>query len=195
MVDPAQSSEAAPLSQPSFPARQALGAGASPEPRPPERVTLDALVSVWIDGVRRQTARTLWRGELAHRYLVGELASVVGPGKRRKRRAALVAELTARLAKQGIQESASHVDQIIGCWQVAQLLGTPGEDAKELSIRVLRAFLPLIRRDPATEEWFLQPEYADAARRLWKRITSGRFGQSTRGRHDGSPLPSEEQKT
>jgi hypothetical protein len=191
MADSGRSPEAAPLSQPSG---QAFHNGISGQPPPPQRVTLDALVSIWSERVRGETARTLQCGRLAHRYLVQELETIAGASERRQKRAALLAELTARLAGQGIQQSPSQLGQTIACWHVARLLAGRVEDAEELPIRFLRAFLPLVERDAATEEWFLRPEHADAARRLWRRIRSGQFGQSTRRRYDAPHSLSQEQK-
>ena len=142
-------------------------------------ITVEALVSLWVDSERQETGGLLKRGEATDRYLLQALGKLASTNKREQKRETLIAELAARLNQERVFASGlriKRINRIIACWHVAELLAARSNDASEVSSSVLYAFLPLIEREPGTDRWFLRPEFADGAKRIWQRIISGHFG-------------------
>jgi hypothetical protein len=109
-------------------------------------------------GEREHARYRLQAGSLAHRYILARKAEGID-------RAAAVAEIAAQLPDATRQA----VNQMVGAFQVATVLGE-GLDLTDVGFFTLRLCIPLLDRDSQTEGWSIRPGIEAEARALFRRI-------------------------
>ena len=157
-------------------------ASAPPKPRLP--ITLDALVREWAIVDRRLSRDVIRLGNLAYVWV-----------RKQADRAASVRAIRQALHATGITGESARVCRFIGVYWVARLFSQPAStgvagasgdtdqrcasvpvgatgfaSASSLPVSTLRALIPLLKRDPATEQWEIRESCRASALALWARI-------------------------
>lgn len=135
--------------------------------KPKTELTLPRLVGEFDKADRASTPAQLRLGRLA------DLWCRIEWRRSRKPRSEAMREIRAAALAAGIAGEKCRVSRLIACWWVAELFGA--EAAKDLSMSVLRRFIPLVKHQAASDSWTIRSKYEGHARALWNRATSERM--------------------
>ena len=127
------------------------------------------LVNRWATASKHTTTDALSLGRLAHLAIKARLRSIDDAGTRRTVRASCVHDLRASLAEAGCDRAAD-LNRWIACYAVANALGA--DQAATMSLRTIKAFIPLVRRDAKRETWGLRRSHTAFAEELWARAAT-----------------------
>jgi len=146
------------------PAAAAAPGSAAPKspPKPAPRkapTTILGLVEEWSRVDRLSTINVLWLGWIAYAYV-----------RRQADRPAAVREIREALRAAGFRGETARVNRMIGCYWVAKLFGP--DQARHTGATILRSLIPLLKRDPETEQWEIRAQCHDGALVLWRRIAA-----------------------
>jgi hypothetical protein len=127
-------------------------------------VTLDLIVTKWLEDQRKTTHRGLQLGEMVEIWL---RAQPDRPANEKLDRASALKVIRSRLIAAGVERRSCRVDRYLRCYEASRLFGG---DVESLSISAIREVLPLIERDKASGKYRIVPTHAEAARALWARM-------------------------
>jgi hypothetical protein len=123
---------------------------------------LASILATYSTGEREHTRCNIEAGKLSHAYIIARKADGAD-------RATAVAEIAGKLPRASRQT----VNQLVGCYHVASLLGE-GIDLATVYYYTLRQLIPLLERDGRTETWTILPGIEDAARSLLRDVAEGK---------------------
>ena len=134
---------------------------------------IEKVVAAW---KRRQSGaafRAEQIGRCSNLVLTKRLRGVVGPQARRQTRADAIVAIIDGIQQAGETTTPGELNRCVQIHHACRLLPLKG-----VSMRMVRPLLPLLKRNPRTEEWTLRKE--DQARGLVTRLDGLSAGEVTR---------------
>ncbi len=157
---------------------------------------LEKVVAAWKKGEVGTTGSAEAKGRVAFSVVSRRLRGVTGAKPRREVRAATIKSIVDALSQADLRASTGDVNRALKAFHAVQLL-----DVGKQPMRIVRALLPLVKRQPKDESWILRKP--DEARGLVKQIEGmtvdqvvaevdrilGRKPRSPRARPEPKPRP------